>query len=570
VANSETESPVDANADGRTAHGFDILADVLVERYDAPIFGLLGDGNLAPIARAVELGATFVPSRHESAALGMATGYAISTGAVTVATTTRGPGVANAIVSLVSAARDGAPIVYIAGASGIGAAPAAQSLDQEAAVAPTGAGFVRVESAADLVRLTVEAFERARAERRPIVLSVPANILNAPAVEQAAIDRGSFDIAERRKPGPADRGLIAEAWRRLREARRPVILAGRGAVEAGARDALVELAEQSGALLISTLPVNGLFAGDPFDLGLCGGFALARTRALLDEADVVMAFGATLNRYTLAEGSLLTRAFLIHCDIDPDAIGRTRRADVGINADAAQVATAVLGEARNRPRPDAGYRTDEVRTRIEDTNFARDIPEQHGPDGVDPRGVLRVIDRNLPATRRIVVDVGHFSSFPCQVMPVSYPGQLLPAFGFGSVGLGISTAVGVSIGHPDEPVVAVIGDGGMLMSLGELDTVARVARRLAIVVMNDAAYGAEVHHLRHHGLPIDTAVFPRVDFAAVAQALGIDACRIDSPADFDRLARLGSLERPMLIDARINPAVVSDRFKQPVAGPASA
>ena len=165
------------------------------------------------------------------------------------------------------------------------------------------------------------------------------------------------------------------------------------------------------------------------------------------------------------------------------------------------------------------------------------------------------------------VDVGHFSSFPCQIMPVKYPGQLLPAFGFGSVGLGLATGIGVSVAYPDQTVVVVVGDGGMLMSLGELDSVARAGRRMLIVVMNDAAYGAEVHHLRHHGLPTDVAEFARIDFHAVAKAFGIDGRSVRTKDDLVALEGLGSIEKPMLIDVRMNPAVVSDRFQR-LAAPA--
>lgn len=555
---------MDAVEAGRTRHGFDVMAEALRERTSSPIFGLLGDGNLAAIARAVELGMTFVPSRHESGALGMATGHAMSTGLTTVATTTRGPGFANAMVGLVSATRDRAPLVFFAGESGLAAAPAAQSLDQEAMTAPTGARFLRVTAAGELRATTDLAFELASAERRPVVLSVPTNLLHGPAADQ--VTRGSARAAQSSglmaaAPGTsADPGLLRLAWERLCVAERPVILTGRGTVQSGARDLVARLAEASGALLVSSLPVNGLFLGDPFDLGLCGGFALARTRALLDDADVVLVLGASLNRYTLAEGSLLTESFVIQVDVDDAAFGRTRKADLAILGDVGEAASAMLALAADAPRVGLGYRTDAVATHISATNFALDIAERYDLEGVDPRGVLRALDRGLPSTRRIVVDVGHFSAFPCQVMPTSYPGQLLPAFGFGAVGMGISTALGVSIAHPEDPVVVVVGDGGVLMSMGELETVARVGGRLIIVVMNDAAYSAEVHHLRHHGLPTDTARFPRVDFAAIARALGIHAISISTQGDLERLAPVGALAGPVVVDVRVHPGVVSDRF----------
>lgn len=538
--------------------GYHEVAEAIVEESAGPIFGLLGDANLAAVAHAVQLGSRLVASRHESGAISMAAGYARATGSVAFATTTRGPGFVNALGALVSATRDRAPMVFLAGNSPAGAPPSAQSMDQEAMVRPTGARFLRVSEPGQLRAATVAAFRLASLERRPVVLDVPTNFMHLPQAPRLEAPR-TLTPGIRAQDAP-DSELLHRAARLLAQARRPVILAGRGAIDASASDSLRTLAERAGALLCATLPALGIFDGDAFDLGLCGGFSLARTRKLLNEADVVLAIGASLNRYTLAEGQLLSSALIIQCDVVAAAIGRTRKVDIGLVGDAAVVADEIGSFLVNHPRRGRGYRTDRIREFLRATDAAKDVPEQHGPDGVDPRAVLRAVDREVPDSRRVVVDVGHFSAFPCQVLRSSYPGQLLPAFGFGSVGLALSTAIGVSVADRERPVIAVIGDGGLLMSLGELDTAVRAGGALVIVVLNDAAYAAEVHHLLGHGLPPHVAQFPRTDFAAVSAALGMDSFAIDSVKDFARLKGVGERRTPVLIDVRVNPAVVSERF----------
>ena len=189
----------------------------------------------------------------------------------------------------------------------------------------------------------------------------------------------------------------------------------------------------------------------------------------------------------------------------------------------------------------------------------------HGRDTVDPRVALRAIDGLLPPNRRVVVDIGHFSTFPCQVLDIRAPCLLIPAFGFASVGLALGTALGAAMPRPRRWVHAVIGDGGLLMSLPELESAARLSPRLVITVLNDAAYAAEVHHLRRHRLPVGLARFPETDFAALATALGIRAVSVRSARDLDALPDLRGHRGPMLVDVRVNPRVIADRFKRLLA-----
>lgn len=520
------------------------------------MFGLLGDSNLAFVAVAVETGATFVAARHESGALSMAAGYARATGIVSIATTTRGPGLTNATTALISAVRDRVPLVYVVGGNPRSGAQDNQALNEYEIVANTGAEWIPVERPEEISAAVARAFERARDSGGPVVLHVPSDVLEAGAVRQLPTPTARRS----RLPPPPEPAALADVARLLSEAKRPVIVAGRGAQEADVAAGLRLLGRRVGALLATSLPATGLFHGDPFSIGFIGGFALPRTLELVNDADVVLAVGTSLSRYTTSAGSLFPDARLVHVDISETAFGRDRARSTAVLGAAGEVVSGLLAQLGDRTQ--VGYRTTAVRARILRTNGGRDLPVMHDHNSVDPRAALRAIDRCLPRTRRVVVDIGHFSTFPCQVLEVTQAGQLMPAFGFASVGLGLATAIGAAMAQPRRWVHAVIGDGGLLMSLPELDSVARLAPRLIVTVLNDASYAAEVHHLRRHGLPTRLARFPATDFADVARALGMPAVAVRTAADLDALPDLRKHKGPVLVDVRVNPSVVSDRFRR--------
>jgi thiamine pyrophosphate-dependent acetolactate synthase large subunit-like protein len=540
-------------------YGYDVIADRLVER-GRPIFGLLGSANLAVVARAVESGAEFFAGRHETASVSMAAGWALSTGEVGFVTTTGGPGVANSITGLTSAVRDRIPLVYLAGNSIRYNRPDSQDMDHEALLRPTGAIHVAVDHESNLLASFDGAFDMARGTHRPVVLDVPADMLASSALAQSSKAR-SGDSARYASQDTTmlDTEQVKRAASLLMEARRPVILAGRGALIAGADAALRKLGAISGALLASSLPAHGIFSGDPFAVGFAGGYALARTRELLRRADVVLAVGASLNHYTTDENRAFPDAKLLRADHDLSVMARPQ-ADVALVGDARAVAEALVAYASDTERAGAGYRTAAVRQVIAVTDNGRDVQTTNRPDGIDPRILLRKIDQVIGARRRVIFDVGHFAAFPCQVFTVHHAGQLVPALGFASIGLALPTAIGVALGARDEDVVAVVGDGGMLMCLGEFESLARIGRRVIVVVMNDGAYMAEVHHLRRLGIPSDVAVYPRVDFAAIGRSLGVKSVTIRSAVDLEDFDAQLASTGPMLIDAQVDREVISDKF----------
>jgi thiamine pyrophosphate-dependent acetolactate synthase large subunit-like protein len=562
-------------ADPAPEYGYQVVAGAVRAAGVDTVFGLLGNSNLATVGVLARQGVRFVGSRHESGAVGLAAGYAWATGRPAACTVSHGPGLANALTALTSAVRDRLPVVLLVADVRDRPPWTAQRADQPAMVGWTGAGLLGCPDLGGLAGTVAAGFGQAARQRRPVVINFPVELLDGPAaaqLEPPPLRRSWSSSADSPTTSPENSMIDASEARAaagaLGRAHRPVVLAGRGAVWSGAGPALRELAAAGGALLTTTLPAHGLFAGDQYDLGVCGGYSTRTTRQLLREADCVLVVGASLNGYTTAGGTTFPQARIIHCDADPAAFGRYAPADLTVAGDAVAVARAVAAELPAGAGRRSGWRNHELAGRIAAARGGADYPDRTDRTGIDPRAALRCLDRLLPADRQVVIDLGHFSTFPSQVLSVPGPGRFGPALGFGSVGLAVATATGAAAGRP-VATVAVVGDGGLLMSLGELETLARHRLPVTVVVLDDHAYGAEIHHLRRHGLPEELADFPPRDLAAVSAALGLAAGTADTPAELVRL--VGSLPRggPALLDIRVTRAAIADRFQPDEPPPAA-
>jgi thiamine pyrophosphate-dependent acetolactate synthase large subunit-like protein len=158
--------------------------------------------------------------------------------------------------------------------------------------------------------------------------------------------------------------------------------------------------------------------------------------------------------------------------------------------------------------------------------------------------------------RTLVVDGGHFMGFPSMEIPVGDPSRYVFTLDFGSIGLGLGAAVGASVAHPGRVTVAAVGDGGLMMSLGELDTAVRYALPLVVVVYNDEAYGAEMHFLRMSGIPDGESRFATPPLDAIARSMGAEGHRVTTLAELEALRpRLAEATGPILLDCRVTDRV---------------
>jgi thiamine pyrophosphate-dependent acetolactate synthase large subunit-like protein len=536
------------------------LADLGVDR----VFGVIGSGNFVVTTALDARGAGFVAARHECAAVCMADGYARTTGRVGVASVHQGPGLTNALTGLAEAAKSRTPLLLLAADTPAAAVHSNFRVDQATVCAAVGAAVERVSTPQSALQDVERAWRRARHHRRAVVLLLPLDVQAAelpPAPPLAA-------AAAPRPPAPAA-GAIAEVADLVQRSRRPAILAGRGAVPGGARERLIELADGIGALLATSAVANGLFAGHPYDLGISGSFSSPVTAELLAGADLVLGFGASLNNWTTKHGALIAGgAGVVQVDLDEEAIGSRRPVDVGVVADAAEAAASLTEELRRRGFHGQGARSPELAARIA-TGRWRDQPYQDGSTEatIDPRALTIALDDLLPADRALAVDSGHFMGWPVMYLPVADARAFVFNQAYQSIGLGLGAAIGAAVADPGRVTVAALGDGGTFMSLGELETAARLRLPLLVVVYNDDAYGAEVHHFADRAEGLDLVRFPETDLAAVGRAVGADGVTVRGLQDLKAVASwLARRDRPLVVDAKVTPTVVGEWLEEAFRG----
>ena len=354
-------------------------------------------------------------------------------------------------------------------------------------------------------------------------------------------------------------GSIEAAADVLKRCRKPLFVCGLGAHKAGAGKSIEALADKVGAVLATTLRAKDMFRQHPFNVGLIGSFSHSAGRRLMDEADCVVVFGASFNRLTTSGGTAFPQsAPVIHVDADRSHIGRWGPADIAVVGDARTVAQALIEAMPDRAADERPFHSGEIRRRLAEFHPAGDFKAESTGRIVDPRSLAIELDGLLPANRNFVYDGGNF----LQVVPylsVLGPDHLKVASDyFLSIGLGFGTALGFAKARPGQPTVLMVGDGGFLMALGELETVVREDIPLIIIVMNDCAYGAELHVLKMHQLPGKLAQFPDVDFAPVAEAFGFQAATVRSLDNLHEVAHLlRNPDGPVLLDCKINASIVA-------------
>ncbi len=251
-------------------------------------------------------------------------------------------------------------------------------------------------------------------------------------------------------------------------------------------------------------------------------------------------------------------------DLDEEAIGALYRVDVGVVGDAAQTATALVEELQRRGLRGEGFRRQGLADELAARRWRDEPYEDRGTDQyIDPRTLSIALDERLPAERTVSTDSGHFMGYPAMYLEVPDQQGFVFSQAFQSIGLGLASGIGAAVARPDRLSVAALGDGGALMALSELETAARYRLPMVVVIYNDAAYGAEVHHFGPMGRPVDLTQFPDTDFAALGRAAGGEGITVRSREDLTPLKSwLGRRDGPLVIDAKVNPEVRAEWLEE--------
>lgn len=543
-----------ATGSGRVIQAHQAIAEDIKALGIDTVFGLMSDDTAVFCTALDGLGIVFHGARHENSAIAMAEGYAFAAGRLGVAIIGRGPATANGLHAAVMASRTGSRLLIIYGEQ-------AQPTGAVNAMGPDYKGFnaTGVLQAAGLRTFVATSGGAARTAFADAVaateqgtvaaLLLPTNVQHTEIEVPAAMSPAALPP---RKPIAPRAQAIAAAAEVLRAASKPVIVAGRGAHLAGAKEAIEALAERTGALLITTAKGKDMFRGHAFDLGILGSFSHSMARRMVDQADCAIVFGAGLNFLTMSFGASLPPVPLVQVDSSRANIGRYSPADVAVVGDAKLAAEGILAALPPGSNAEKPFRTEAVREMLAAYDIGKDFQPANTPRTLDMRSLGAALNTLLPEQKNIVYDAGNFLGI-LPYLSVPGPGHFKMTSEFASIGLGFGTALGVARGRPDIPTVLVIGDGGFLMTMGELETVVREDIPLVIILMNDCAYGAELHFLRMRGLPEAKSVFPDVDFAPVAAAFGFEARTIRTLEDLHAAAPLlRDPQGPVLLDCKLN------------------
>lgn len=515
------------------------------------VFALLGSGNAHLLDALSRTDARVTAVRHEAATVASADAYHRISGRLAVATTTLGPGFTNTVTPLAEAALARTPMLLVTGdvpangQRGIG-------VDQSAIARATGA-LMRHVSAAAPGKQTVAAVREALVRRRPVVLGIPRDL--------AAARARNSDIPEP-EPQPEFKALredqIETVAALVADAKRPLVLAGRGAVAAAAEVRL--LADRIGALTATSAPARGLFAGRRYDVGVCGGFASPPAAELIRQADVVLVLGSGLDDFQTAFGSAFAPDARI---VQVDVASRPTHPSVGLHvrADVGRAVVALLGVLEAGATPSDPWNGVAHEAGERDLHRVRDTGEGVARDGrMDPRSLFAALDRVLPKNRQVVSDAGHFIGWaPSYLSVPRADATVLAGAAFRSIGLGFPAAPGALVARPDTLTVVVTGDGGGAMGIADLDTVVRLSRSTLVIVVNDGVYGAEVHQYGSQGLDQHAMRVGEMDFAAIARGYGAQAVTVTRPADLEwvvQWVRHGA-RGTLVIDAKVSPDVVA-------------
>ena len=314
---------------------------------------------------------------------------------------------------------------------------------------------------------------RALRDRQTVVLSMPLDVQHAPL----ASNLPPLELPPapgRLHPDPRAVEQLADA---LVRAQRPLILGGRGAVISGAEEELVALADRVGALLATSVCGHGLFSGNPWSVGISGGFSSPVADELISESDFILAFGASLTQWTTKKGKLIAPgAVVAQVDIDVPKLGYQMPVQIAVQGDAKATAEALLVELDRRgvrPKP-AAAATRCASAFAPATIITFRIPTNSTRKFIDPRTLSKAVDAILPTDRVVASDSGHFCGWVPRYLRVPNARASCLSHSFQSVGLGLPSVIGLAVANPGKLAVLGTGDGGFLMSMADMETAIRL------------------------------------------------------------------------------------------------
>jgi len=538
-----------------TMNGGRALAEMLRLSGVGPMFGM-GGFQLLPFYDAVAQ----LEMRHhlindERTGAFAADAYARVTNRPGVCDATLGPGATNLVTALVESLNAGTPMIAITGDANRQHATKnmTQECNQVEILRPACKALIRVEATSRIPELVRRAFAVATSGRAgPVVLDVPEDVAHGEhtfAVEDFHVDASTLAAPSRRiRPGRDD---TARAARLLAEAKRPMILVGGGIHLSRAQGALQALAEAIGAPVAHTLSgKGGIACTHALSAGLFGRYDRI-ANDLIAQSDCLLVVGCKLGEIATKRYALLPKGVpIIHLDIVAEEIGRCAPAEIALWGDAREglhdLAEALASDAAKLKAARAEW-TGQIAPRMNDWRKVAAAKLESTERPVNVGRMVHELNNQMPADGILIADGGFAAHWTGLLYDTKAAGRhFVPDRGLASIGYGLPGAIGAQLGAPDKPVVAMTGDGGFNMTLGDLETARRAGANVTIMVVNNAASGY-VKALQHamYGQRYQSSDLVEMNYAKIAEAMGCRGIRVTDPADLAAAIRTGITERDM-------------------------
>ena len=515
--------------------GAHILWDCLIKDGVSTVFGYPGGAILPAYDALLQSPIRHVLVRHEQSAVHMADGYARASGKVGVTVTTSGPGATNLVTGIATAMLDSSPVVCITGqvASRVMGSDAFQEIDIIGITIPITKHNILVTRADDIGPAIQQALGIARRGRPgPVLVDITKDAQQGPS---DWVNEGSA-IASAPSPGEPGEEEVRRAAGLVKQARRPVILAGRGVILSGATRELQLFAERTNTpVAVTLLGIGALPASHPLNLGMMGMHGETWVNHAIQQSDLLLAFGMRFDDRVTGDLRTYARsARKIHADIDASEIGKNVTADVALVGDLAGSLEKLLAVVEDADRAEWLSHIANLKGDV----AVRDIT--HMPDNgrLYAAHVVHDIWRLTGGHAVVTTDVGQHQMWEAQYYHHDAPRSLITSGGLGTMGFGLPAAIGAKIARPDAEVWAIVGDGGFQMTQAELATVAQERVKINVAIINNGFLGMVrqwqqfFYDSRYSATPISSP-----DVVKIAEAHGLCGVRVETRADVEGAVR---------------------------------
>lgn len=473
-------------------------------------------------------------ARHEQGLSHAADGYARVSGKVGVCLATSGPGATNMVTGIMTAHMDSVPMIAITGQvrSNLLGRDAFQETDTVGITMPITKCNYLIQNIKEIPRVVKEAYYIATTGRPgPVLIDIPNDIQvhQIPYEEFERLFDEKIELEGYSPTYEGHQGQIKRAIKLIKEAKKPLIIAGAGVLKSKASKELFDYAEKTQTPVATTLLGLGAFPeSHELSLGMLGMHGTVPANYATDEADLVIAAGIRFDdRIAGNPNKFIENAKVVHIDIDPAEIDKNKRADVPIVGDLKHVLTDINAEIEPQTHEEW------VKKVVE---WKKEYPLGHrevGKDKLLPQEVLKAIDDILQGDTIVVTDVGQHQMWAAQYFTYKNPDSIVTSGGAGTMGFGLPAAIGAQIGAPDKKVVLIVGDGGFQMTLQELMMIKQYNLPVKVVILNNSYLGMvrqwqELFKDRRYSF-VDLEINP--DFIKIAEAYGIKNARLTNKED---------------------------------------